>query len=508
MPPFLALTLFPISLLSLQRGRCRACTTRRNMKATMYLTPGTAGAVLARFRLTVGRRIQLYHTSDIRTTAEELRKFNADGTPRKRVAYCRELMRRLQERMRMIEDTYLGAVACGREPRTTKEFNALMREALNPTPDKPKGVPLLEAFRDHIAMPHFSEARKRGYRVTLAVLARFLAVSGAEGMTADEFTADHVEAFAAFCRDEYMHAADPRHAEVYRGLKRCPDAERSQNTVSAKLRQLQAVFSRLEEAEVIGRSPFRRMGKARHAAAMRESYTAPESLTLDELRRLRSAAMPEGLEETRQAFALQCAVGARVGDFARLTADNISLTGRGAAYLHYVPRKTRNTSLAEVRTPLVLYALDIVRATRMRFGILRNVSGHDGYNARIRRVLRAAGITRQVCVSVGGEVRRVPLCDVASSKWVRRTYVTLCDMAEARHAVSGLHAEGSEAVKHYSALTLDDRFALVSAAYGEPLYRADEGLRAVSVPADDAEGLKPSTPRGLTHLTGGKEVTA
>ena len=164
-----------------------------------------------------------------------------------------------------------------------------------------------------------------------------------------------------------------------------------------------------------------------------------------------------------------------------LTTDNVSVTEGGAAYLHYVPRKTRNTSLAEVRTPLVLYALELVRRSGLRFGILRNVSGHDGYNARIRRVVREAGITRQVCVSVGGEVRRVPLCDAASSKWARRTFVTLCDMAEARHAVSGLHAEGSKAVRHYSALTLDDRFALVSAAYGEPLYRVSEGLEAVEV---------------------------
>ena len=157
-----------------------------------------------------------------------------------------------------------------------------------------------------------------------------------------------------------------------------------------------------------------------------------------------------------------------------------------------------------MRTPLVLYAVQIIRATRMQFGILRNITGKDGYNARIRRMLRAAGITRQVSVSVGGEVKRMPLCDVASSKWARRTYVTLCDMAEARHAVSGLHAEGSEAVKHYSALTLDDRYALVSAAYGEPLYRADEGLRAV-VLSDEAGRRKP-TAASRFPLMSGKEV--
>ena len=144
-----------------------------DMKATLYISREAAGAVLARFRLTAGRNIQLYHTSDIRTTAEELRKFNADGTPRKRVAYCRELMRRLQERLRLIEDTFLNAAAAGRVPSSTKEFNALMREALNPDAGKPQGVGLLEAFRDHCEMPHFSEARRRGYRVTLAILERF-----------------------------------------------------------------------------------------------------------------------------------------------------------------------------------------------------------------------------------------------------------------------------------------------------------------------------------------------
>lgn len=452
------------------------------MKATLYISTSAEGIVPARYRLTDGRAVQLYHTSDIRARAEELRKFNPDCTPRRRVSYSRDLAALLWERRILIEDTYLSYLKAEGQPPLPKEFHALMQEALNPTPAGPKGVQLLEAFSDHAEQPHFSEARKRGYRVTRGILERFLLVNDAEGITAAEFTADHVEAFAAFCRDEYMIADDPRFAEVYRGLNRRPDAERAQNTVAAKLRQLQAVFSRLEEAEVIDRSPFRRLGKARHAAAMRESYSPPDSLTLDELNRLRRAAMPEELEETRRAFVLQCAVGARVGDFASLTTDNVSVTEGGAAYLHYVPRKTRNTSLAEVRTPLVLYALELVRRSGLRFGILRNVSGHDGYNARIRRVVREAGITRQVCVSVGGEVRRVPLCDAASSKWARRTFVTLCDMAEARHAVSGLHAEGSKAVRHYSALTLDDRFALVSAAYGEPLYRVSEGLEAVEAP--------------------------
>lgn len=46
-------------------------------------------------------------------------------------------------------------------------------------------------------------------------------------------------------------------------------------------------------------------------------------------------------------------------------------------------------------------------------------------------------------------------------------------------SVSGLHKVGSDAVNHYTNMTLQDRFQLMSVAFQQPLYRVDSELNEI-----------------------------
>ena len=73
------------------------------------------------------------------------------------------------------------------------------------------------------------------------------------------------------------------------------------------MKMLQTFFNELEDREEIEKSPFRRLGKERKRTIMRERYDKPIYLKQSELQAIMDAEVPECLEDTRQAFTLQCA---------------------------------------------------------------------------------------------------------------------------------------------------------------------------------------------------------
>lgn len=100
-------------------------------------------------------------------------------------------------------------------------------------------------------------------------------------------------------------------------------------------------------------SPFTYLGRNKKRIMMRESYDPPEFLLQDEFLKVRDADVPESLQETKNAFVLQCAFGCRISEFKRLTMDNIDVTDDGIMFVHYLPEKTlrENIGLEEIRTP-------------------------------------------------------------------------------------------------------------------------------------------------------------
>ena len=136
----------------------------------------------------------------------------------------------------------------------------------------------------------------------------------------------------------------------------------------------------------------------------------------------------------------------------------------------------------EKKTPLMLYALEIVKRTGFKFDVLRYTAGDSGYNAKIKKLMKHCGIDRLVndFDEATDTMKRVPLYTLASTKLARKTHVDIANKAQINMYAAGLHSIGSRAVGHYSALEIKDLFVLMCVAFNQPQYRVDKYLNVIS----------------------------
>lgn len=69
------------------------------------------------------------------------------------------------------------------------------------------------------------------------------------------------------------------------------------------------------------------------------------------------------------------------------------------------------------------------------------------------------------------------LYELGSSKLARKTFGDMLDELQIDSFAAGLHR--SDAVKRYQENGITKRFKLISAAFGEPLYKVDEKLEVI-----------------------------
>ena len=211
---------------------------------------------------------------------------------------------------------------------------------------------------------------------------------------------------------------------------------------------------------------------------MHVMYDAPIFLKADELRRVMQTAVPPELQQTKDIFVLNCALGCRISDLKRLTMDKVAISEEGIPYVHYIPSKTARLLAMnqEIQTPLITSALEIVQRTRLAFNGHNPKYEKQVYNKNLRRLLEYCGIDRRVCLydSERGDNIYKPLYEVASSKLARKTHVDMLTKVQINYYAAGLHREGSGAVFRYTSLELKDRYTLLLAAFGEADCRSAE----------------------------------
>ncbi len=163
--------------------------------------------------------------------------------------------------------------------------------------------------------------------------------------------------------------------------------------------------------------------------------------------------------------------------------DNIAVSPDGFPYIHYLPQKTRDTQSdhREVETPIVRFAFDILKRTQFDFPVLRYATGENGYNAKIKRLLKYCEINRPVAVY--NEEKKVneykPLWEVGSSKLCRKTHVDMLNKVQINKYAAGLHRVGSTAVDRYTKIELRDRFTLLCVAFDQEPYTVDDDLNVI-----------------------------
>lgn len=368
---------------------------------------------------------------------------------------------------------------------TSEQLNELIDKELNPDENlKIHNKTIAEHFDNYINRSHkdgvFGENRKKQYRVLQREIERFLIINKLKNIKASDFTAEIISLFKDFLANEYILVK--KYPILYQEIKNPPTKIRSQNTIATKLKKLQAFFNELENLDEIQVSPFRKLGKQCKSVMMREQYDEPIFLTKVEFRQIQMMEVLSSLQEVKDVFLLQCSLGCRIGDFQRLSFENIFIE-EGIPYIHYLPQKTKNEGeiRKEIKTPLMSFALEIIKKYNFTFPILKYVSGERGYDVKIKQLLELCEISRPVAIfnEHKSQNEYKPLFEVASSKLARKTHIDILNKVQVDRYVAGLHKKGSSAVNHYTFLNLRDRFNLMCVAFECEPYKVDIKLNII-----------------------------
>ena len=458
-------------------------------RITIFIrTKKKSGSIRLRFRLIDGREVDLYHKSEIKADLKDLEKFNADGSLKSKVSiYNKPLFESISREIAAISKVYSEVKDKGIFVNGDM-FEEMIDRELHPEKVQRDSNSLLlprfdrfikRGFKDGV----FGEGRMKHYQVLYNELERFLLIKKKANILPFDFSADDIMDFRNFLFDEYKYVAKNRNLYANVASRNIPTERRGGNTVSTKLKKLQAFFNELEDKEEIAKSPFRKLGKERKRLALKEKYDDPVYLTKDEFVKVLNVDVPDKLQETKDVFLLQCAFGCRVGDFKALTMGKVKVNSDGIPFIHYLPQKTmrEQSDYKEVETPVIRYALDIITKYKFNFPVLKYVSGKSGYNAKIKLLLQHCGIDRECKVfdEATGENKLIPLYELGSSKLCRKTHVDVMNKVQIDLYAAGLHKSGSDAVNRYTKMELKDRFALMCTAFEQPMYKVDKDLNVI-----------------------------
>lgn len=331
----------------------------------------------------------------------------------------------------------------------------------------------------------FGPSREAIYRVLLNCLKRFLTIRNQLNMLVQEVDVSVLSDFFDFLRNEHTYVK--KYPHLYAGMlpQNRPNKPRRQNTIATRAQMIQTFFTDLETRGEIDMSPFRRMNRERRRALKQVSYDAPVCLTASEFAAVMTTKLPAELEECRTAFILQCAFGIRISDFLVLKMKNIAITESGIPYIHYRPVKSSRQSKCEreIRTPIMLFALRIIKDTRFKLTLPHNLTGKSGYNVKIKELLKYCKINR-LCPVFNEQANRMeylPLWQLASSKLARKTHVDMLYKIQLDQYISGLHDRSSDAVLRYLDKDLEYLFKLMCAAFRQPLYTANKNLSEIKI---------------------------
>ena len=294
--------------------------------------------------------------------------------------------------------------------------------------------------------------RRKRFRVVRDSLRRFESYRG-RPLAVDGMTPETLEEYRRFLESEHEIARSPEWRQLYRDMDRkAVPGERSKNTVIEYLAVLRTFFRWLRETRVTGSDPFSRFKIGSCV------YGTPYYLTIGERDAIRDADLSgdPGLAVQRDIFVFQCLVGCRVGDLVRLRKGDV-IDG----VLSYIPRKTKDGHPVTVRVPLTETAAGIVaRYAGMPGDRLLPFISPQKYDAALKGIFRAAGVTRVVTVldPLTREQVKRPLDEIASSHLARRTFIgNLYRQVKDPSLIGSMtgHVEGSRAFARYRAIDDD-----------------------------------------------------
>lgn len=288
---------------------------------------------------------------------------------------------------------------------------------------------MLDVFHRYIEREHnMAESQRVQHRVIHRALHRFTLYTGTS-IEFEDFTVETLRKLEDFLLHEHefisyddkkkeYYINNKKYESVYKQVPECRfPKQRGKNTVIKLMSRLRTFMRWAKKEHYIDNYPFEdyEMGTA--------LYGTPYFLTKEERNLLYHTEYPNrpDLAVQRDIFVFQCFIGCRVGDFMKMTKDNII---NGA--IEYIPRKTKEGRPVTVRVPISPTAQEILdRYPDVPGNRLLPFICEQDYNRCIKDMIRLAGIDRNVTVinTITREEEKKPIWKVASSHMARRVLV-------------------------------------------------------------------------------------
>ncbi len=189
----------------------------------------------------------------------------------------------------------------------------------------------------------------------------------------------------------------------------------------------------------------------------KEVYGDPIFLNKEELDLLYSKEITDKkLARVRDAFCLQCFIGARVGDFVKLKHQNIIDNT-----IQYIPTKTVDENPTICKIPLTNKALEIISRYDIPGGDLVPYISGQKYNVYLKQLFVLCELHRKVTVlnpvTRKHEIKK--LSEIAHSHMARKTFVGILFKNTKNEVIASMsgHSQGSKAFRRYYGITQDDR---------------------------------------------------
>lgn len=356
-------------------------------------------------------------------------------------------------------NTDIETISTGWLKKTVNDFIFPKNEELHSESEVNSFFDIFETF---VTNHPISKNRKAHYHVVKRALQRFELYKRIEEktyeLTLDNITAETLREISDFLRDEYKYRDE--FPEIYMTVEEYRNPlPRSQNTINGMLTKLRTFIKWSVKNKKTKNNPFVDF------PISESTYGTPYYITINERNIIYETDFSDrpALERQRDIFVFQCLIGCRVGDFFKMTKNNLV----GGA-IQYVARKTKDKEPVTISVPLNSIAKEILDKYKDLEGekLLPFIS-EQKYNDTIKEIFKIAGITRKVTVldPLTREGVAIPINEVASSHLARRCFIgNLYKKVKDPNLVGALsgHVEGSKAFARYRDIDDEMKSGLVS----------------------------------------------
>ena len=434
--------------------------------------------VAVRFRVSDGRRIQLFYKSDILVDPavwdpkRESIKPKILFRPMERVLFD-ESVRRMKT---TLETVYQEAE--DKDTLTSESLELLVDKKLHPENYEDEKVTrdrdFFNQFEYFLQVKNYPESDNKNYITMIRMLKRFQLYKTITNCSEwvldfDTINVDTIREIEDFIRNEYRIVNHAVYKVIYEEIPegRIP-RPRGDNTIAKLMKRFRTFikwcmkegllktdpYVGYEQKSPMYGTPYYITIEERTKIYETNLHDAWEKLPEEKKTSIKESSIPQ-LERQRDIFIFQCMIGCRVGDLIHFTKKNL-INGK----ICYIPHKTSHDRLDSIEVPLNETAKSILKRYADKYPtdqrLLPFISAQK-YNDSIKDVFLLCGITRIVTVwnSTTGKEEQHPLNELASSHLARRTFIgNLYKKVQDPNLIGKLsgHKEGSKAFLRYRAI--------------------------------------------------------